>query len=300
MNNLEVNKQKYLEKLHKEILTIMDEIDRICQEHHLRYYLMCGSCLGALRHKGFIPWDDDLDITMPRDDFDKFVSLVSGKTGEKQVLDERFYFRWITTEKEYSQDFAKVCIKGTVFKTHNGKADEKAGIYVDVFPLDPCEPYSKKIQRKSIIYRHFHSCLVLKGAEKGAMDWKIKHWPRNLISKCFSSRVIYKIMLYIIKPPKGLKTECQAFFCTPYPINRQVFPNSWHGEGRRVQFENRFYVCPAEAESVIKLIYGNNYMDIPPVNKRKTHYPIRIVFSDGEEMLFEKAKMRVKYNDIID
>lgn len=300
MDNQIEKKQYYLKKLHREILTIMDEIDRICKEYHLHYYLMCGSCLGAVRHKGFIPWDDDLDITMPRDDFNKFVSLVSNETECKRVLNERFYFRWITTEKDYSQDFAKVCIKGTVFKTHNGKADENAGIYVDVFPLDPCEAYSKKIQRKSIMYRHFHSTLVLKGAEADHMDWKMKHWPRNLISKYITSRAIYRIMLYIIRPPKDVQTDHQAFFCTPYPIKRQVFPNSWHGEGKRVQFEDRTYICPTEAEKMMQLIYGDDYMELPPENKRKTHYPIRVVFSDGEEILFDKPKTRVSYKDLLD
>lgn len=298
-NRIEKN-QYYLKKLHAEILTIMDEIDRICQEFHLSYYLMCGSCLGAVRHNGFIPWDDDMDITMPREDFNRFVSLVSEKSGRNSALNDRFYFRWITTEKNYSQDFAKVCIKGTVFKTHDGKADDNAGIYVDVFPLDPCEAFSKKVQRKYVMYRHFHSTLVLKGAEAGTMDWRIKHWPRNLISLFIPSRTIYRIMLSIIKPSKGVQTNHQAFFCSPYPINRQVFPNSWHGVGRRVKFENRFYVCPVEAERMMQLIYGEDYMELPPENKRKTHYPIRVVFSDGEELLFAKPKTRVRYNDLLD
>ncbi len=167
-----------------------------------------------------------------------------------------------------------------------------------MFPLDPCEAYNKKVQRKSILYNHFHSTLVLKGAEAGAMDWKIKHWPRNLISKFIPSRLIYKIMLYIIKTPKGIKTDHQAYFCTPYPIKRQVFPNSWHGEGRRVQFENRVYVCPAEAEKMMQLIYGD-YMQMPPEDKRKTHCPLRVIFSDGEEMHFEKSNIKISYEDLL-
>ena len=202
MDNQIEKKQYYLKKLHREILTIMDEIDRICKEYHLHYYLMCGSCLGAVRHKGFIPWDDDLDITMPRDDFNKFVSLVSGQSGKKHVLNERFYFRWITTEKDYSQDFAKVCIKGTVFKTHNGRADENAGIiYVDVFPLDSCETYSKKIQRESTIYRHFHSCLVLKGAEIYGLENKALAKKSNF--KTFPQPSYLQDNVAYYKAPKG-------------------------------------------------------------------------------------------------
>ena len=66
---------EYLNKLHDDIISIMDEIDNICRKNTLYYYLICGSLLGAIRHKGFIPWDDDLDIVMPREDFDKFISI---------------------------------------------------------------------------------------------------------------------------------------------------------------------------------------------------------------------------------
>lgn len=69
------NKETYLRKLHSDILVVMDEIDRLCTKYHLRYYLIGGTLLGAIRHQGFIPWDDDLDIVMPRDDYEKFIQL---------------------------------------------------------------------------------------------------------------------------------------------------------------------------------------------------------------------------------
>lgn len=292
-------KQRYLDKLHKDILTIMDEIDRICREYQLRYYLMCGSCLGAVRHKGFIPWDDDLDVTMPREDYDKFISLVSDKTEVKHILGKRFYLRWVTTDKYYNQDFAKICLKGTVFQANNGRSEDNAGIYVDIFPLEPCGHYSERVERISQLYNHFHSCLYLIGAEKDAMDWRIKHWPRNLIVKLLSNRSIYKIMLCIIKLEKKDNYEYQAYFSTPYPIRRQLFPKSWHGQGKLMQFEDRYYMCPDEPEKMMEFIYGDEYMELPPENKRKTHCPIRVVFSDGEEMCFEKPLLSIKYEDLL-
>lgn len=291
--------QKYLAKLHTEILLVMDEIARICQKYDLDYYLMAGSCLGAIRHNGFIPWDDDLDIAMPRKDFERFVSLISGQTERDRVLDDCFYLRWVTTEKFYNQDFAKICLKSTVFQEDKGKASQNAGIYVDVFPLDATIPYCKKVERKSRVYNFLHGCLYLKGAEKEMMDWKIIHWPRNVIVKLFSNYSIYRMMLWVIKVPKGVKTNFQALFSTPYPIQRQIFPVNWHGEGRRVRFENRYYICPSEAEKVMQHMYGHDYMELPPENKRKTHCPIKVVFSDGETILFEKQKNEVKYEDLI-
>jgi lipopolysaccharide cholinephosphotransferase len=295
MDNITKKQQHYLEKLHKDILLIMDEVDRICREYQLHYYLMCGSCLGAIRHNGFIPWDDDLDIAMPRNDFERFIALID----KGSVLNNRFYLRWISTEKYYNQDFAKVCLKGTVFQADNGKAEQNAGIFVDVFPLDPCQPFDEKVERKSKLYKHLHSCLYLKGAEKRAMDWKLKHWPRNIFVKIFSNRFIYKIMLYVIKTKNVDSAGCQALFTTPYPIKRQIFPKEWHGEGKRLKFEDRAFVCPSESEKIMRLIYGDKYMELPPKDKRKTHCPIRIVFSDGEEMRFNKTISSISYNDLI-
>lgn len=296
MNNI----HRYLEKLHKDILIVMDEVDRICVEYNLQYYLMCGSCLGAVRHKGFIPWDDDLDIAMPREDFDRFISLLDSNSNDIKGLNKRIYLRWVTTEKYYNQDFAKICLKGTVFKEDNGISSQTAGIFVDVFPLDRCIAYCTKIEKRSKIYNHLHSCLYLKGAERREMDWKIKHWPRNFISYLLPNTVIYKMMLSVVKSCVTPDANYQAFFSTPYPIKRQIFPISWHAEGKRMDFEKRKYVCPKEAEKLMCFIYGDNYMELPPINKRKTHSPIRVVFSDGEEFCFQNNKSEIQYEDLLD
>ena len=299
MDNLIESKQHYLAKLHEELLSIMDEVDRICQVYHLHYFLTGGSCLGAIRHKGFIPWDDDLDIVMPRNDFDMLISLINGQSVGCSVLDDRFYLRWITTEKKYNQDFAKICLKGTVFQEKEGPASQYAGIFLDIFPLEPSKKYSRKIAFKSRVYKYFHGCLYLKGTEQKEIDWSLIHWPRNILSTLLPNGTIYKIMLWVIKS-KDRKDDCHAFFSSPYPIERQVFPIEWHGEGKRMLFEGRQYMCPSEPEKVMKSFYGPYFMVLPPEEKRKSHYPIRVVFSDGEELLFGRNEKRITYNDIID
>lgn len=287
---------KYLDKLHRDILTIMDEIDRVCRNNSIRYYLMCGSCLGAVRHNGFIPWDDDLDIAIPRADFDRLIKLITNNS----ILDDAFYLRWVTTDQYYNQPFAKICLKGTVFQEDNGLSAKSAGIFVDIFPLDPCDPYSRFFLFKDRIIRFLDGCNYYRGADPCKYDWKLKHWPRNLMGIIFSNRTIYKILRFVIGYLDEQKADYQAYFATPYPINRQFFPKNWHGKGRKILFEGRYYVCPDEAEMYLERIYGTNYMELPPANKRKTHYPIRVVFSDGEEMLFEAVKNKIDYKDVLD
>ena len=107
-------------------------------------------------------------------------------------------------------------------------------------------------------------------------------------------------MLMIIRPLDENDSNYQAFFATPYPIRRMLFPQKWHGEGTELFFEGRKYMCPLEPMKYLKQIYGEDVMQLPPENKRKSHYPLHVVFSDGEEMYFEKPIKKIKYSDLID
>ena len=285
-------KSNYFNKLHKDILTIMDEIVRISKAHHIRYYLMAGTCLGAIRHKGFIPWDDDLDIAMPREDFNRFISLT------ETHLDDRFYLRWITTEKKYNHLFAKICLKGTVFEECIDPTTKEAGIYVDIFPLDLCKSDYHIVERKNRIISFIFS-IIYSRMQNGDVNI-IKSIIRYILATIFPNKLLHKLIIAIIGKCNIETSSHQVFFCTPYPINRMFFPCNWHGEGRVIQFEDRQYVCPSKAESYLKQIYGERYMELPPENKRKTHYPVRVVFSDGEEMTFEKVDNMVTYRDVIE
>lgn len=299
MNNFKTDDERYLKKLHQDILTIMDEVDRICKENNLRYYLMCGSCLGAVRHKGFIPWDDDLDIAMPRKDFKRFIELCSNSIEEKKVLSEKFYLRWVTTERYYNHAFAKVCLKGTFFQEDFGPASKNAGIFVDIFPLDPCKAYSNKQERKNHLAKIVGYFLSYKGADKDK-ERGLKSIVFKIVTTIFSNRFLLRIMLCIIRPLDERGSEFQAIYATPYPIRNMLFPKKWHGEGKEMLFEGRKYIVPFEADSYLNQIYGSDYMQLPPANKRKTHYPLRVVFSNGEEMLFEKVNEKVNYMDLIE
>lgn len=110
---------------------ILDEIVRICEEENLTYYLAGGSVLGAIRHGGFIPWDDDIGIMVPREDYEKFAEAC------KRKLNSNYFYQSIDTDARYVKRFAKVRKNNTIFqeKMFNG-IQQHNGIYVDIFPLD--------------------------------------------------------------------------------------------------------------------------------------------------------------------
>lgn len=287
MNQQEV----YLKKLHEHLLIIMDEIDRVCTINGIRYYLAAGSLIGAVRHRGFIPWDDDMDINMPYDDFKRFVEIAP------QVLGEKFYFRWITTEKNYPHDFAKVSMKGTLFQEHYTTDMNHSGIFVDIFPMYPTSCYRRMYDIKKRLTTFLHGCLYERGVK--SKKRRLRDIPRLLISHLFSSKAIFKLTLFVIHPKRDESATHYACYPSLYPIKRQICPKEWCGEGVRLPFEDRYYICPLESLKKIKLEYGENVLQLPPLEKRKMHYPLKVIFSDGQIMEFSPCEQVVSYNDIL-
>ena len=113
-------------------LEILKEFDKICKDNHLRYILVGGTLIGAIRHNGFIPWDDDIDISMPRKDYNKFI-----KIQKKQLNHQKYYFQCMETENEFGLPFGKIRRKGSIYSETTCPLDEKKqGIWIDIFPID--------------------------------------------------------------------------------------------------------------------------------------------------------------------
>ncbi|MBO5569405.1 MAG: LicD family protein [Aeriscardovia sp.] len=274
---------EYITKLHSEILVIMDSVDKICSEHNIQYYLIGGTLLGAVRHGGFIPWDDDFDICMPRVDFNRFIEIAP------QCLEAPLQLTWITTRNKYCRAFAKVSNSNTVF--YEGvKYDDSAdlpGIFVDIFPLDDSYGYSNRVKRRKNIITKLKVIMDLK-ARNSATGIK------KIICNMFTMKKYNKIMYYFMSRDnnKG-NTEWYTNYGSQYNARKQTIRKDLYGLGERVKFEDRFYMAPEDSEKVLTSIFGNDYMQLPPVEKRRTHYPLKVRFSDGLEMDFERPEHRV-------
>lgn len=270
----------YLNKLHDELLDIMDEIDRVCTLCQLHYYLIGGTLLGAIRHKGFIPWDDDLDIAMPRSDFEVFVSKA------KEYLSDCYELRWINTDKSYWHVFAKVCKKNTIFRERGLSTFQPTGIFVDIFPLDKSANYSAKLENKKKWIVRINSIIWAKnGNEKRANSIF-----RRMLSLLLPTVLLQKLIIFIAKGAKKYGQTHYANFGSQYSIKKQTMPVDWFGKGVNLEFAGKSFRGPVEYSKVLSSIFGPNYMELPPEEKRRCHYPEKVVFSDGEEMNFEPPK----------
>lgn len=160
-----------LKKLHMTEISILQEVVRVCEKNQLTYYLIGGTLLGAIRHKGFIPWDDDLDIAMPREDFDKFLDI------SKYELREGYWVHFIDSDPNYWLPFAKVKKRGTIFDEVNSKNIESdKGIFIDIFPLDNARGEKSIFQSIQAIICKRMSTIIL---------WKrgfYKHKPKIMLS----------------------------------------------------------------------------------------------------------------------
>ena len=276
--------QDYLQKLHAEILRIMDEIHRVCTKNGLTYYLVGGTLLGAVRHQGFIPWDDDLDIAMPRADFDRFIHIAEKELGSE------FYLNWITTNPKYWLFFPKICLRNTTFDEGVIKKDIPMGIFIDIFPLDLSPAYTSGLETmKRRIQR-----LGYLSKERSSKDMKtLKQLCYKLLAFFVHNKKCYDWQRKIALSLGREGTSHYANLGSQYALRKQTMPIEWYGKGIPVIFENREYNAPTEYRKVLCSIYGENYMRLPPSEKRRCHYPERVVFSDQTELIFEKTQHRV-------
>lgn len=249
-----------LEDIQKVMLTMMEDIDRVCNENGIRYVLDSGTMLGAIRHKGFIPWDDDLDVIMPRDDYEKFIEIANDK------LKKEYKIECTENTREYPFDFGKVRAVNTIYREPDtAKLNINHGIYIDVFPMDYVDLSNikklERIRRKVSIYK------MLRVMKLGVATPESKHKLFMLLPLKFINYRIKKCMKYNFKR-KGAKLQKLCH----YGPNKPPIDISIFNETLRVPFEDKVFTIPKDYDSFLKGRYGD-YMTLPPEEQRQaSHY----------------------------
>lgn len=274
--------QELLNKLHYAQIEILDEIDRISKKHSLQYFLTGGTLLGAVRHKGFIPWDDDLDISMPRKDYEQFIEIA------KTELDDKFLIECNKYNDFYWLPFAKVKNKNTIMEERlliNYKGNK--GIWVDIFPLDNAK--KEKNIKQTINYKLIFSFRYMALQKMDIIENKtlIKKII-NKFSKLFTIKFLSKRIEKRMTSNKNEKSNYFINYGSAYGIKKQTHPKEKYFPATKLEFEGKEYYVPKDYKYILTRIYGENYMELPPVEKRVTHNPILIKFEDGKEYTFKK------------
>ncbi len=262
-----------LRKLQLIELDILLELDRICRKHKIRYWLSAGTLIGAVRHGGFIPWDDDLDVRMMRGEYERFC-----KVCETELDTERFFLQNYKTDPEYRWFYAKMRRKGTEYLRAGQEAIKcMSGVSIDIFVVDnvPDNPISKKIF--TLIRR---GCIKTLWSVVGVTE-DPSRWKRLLYRglRHVDKMVPLTIMEHLAGWANKKKTTgncCIGFYKkNPYipkgdPDVLTMPQTSWLEESFEIEFEGFMFYTFKGYKEALRFSYGD-YMDLPPEEKRFIH-----------------------------
>lgn len=258
-----------LRGLHVYELEILTAFDRFCTDHDLQYYLSEGSILGAIRHGGLIPWDDDVDVMMPRADYRRFVTLaLGGELPDGLNLDS-----FETNERHWVFGAKLQLTRPTEFRlpkvAHLAHFD---GPYIDIFPVDPVVATSgPKFRLQALLLRTLRRMLFMSaGRSRGLRRNPLVRIPLYLVTRVIPTPTIHRWIVWAQSAFNSAPdAEHWANLCTYYPIEREVFPKDWFGAGKRVRFEGEQILVPSEAEGMLAQIYGPDYLKIPSLKVKR-------------------------------
>ena len=242
-------------------LGVMDYIHNICREKGINYSLAYGSLLGAVRHRGFIPWDDDLDIALKRDQYDKLYQAI--------LEDNNSIYKVVSWENDsrYPYPFYRVYDSRTVYENNYIQNDIELGICVDVFPFDDYKDVNKEITKLDMYRRlSVYTLYGIRNKEAGIKNivrylmlvafrlTRVKTWNKKL-NDCSKVPVNSEYIDYLMESKKySTKIDAKA-------LDKVI----------GFKFEDRVYNIPTDYDHILTTIYGADYMEIPPIEKRIQH-----------------------------
>lgn len=287
-NNLSAISDEELKSLHAFLVGMLGDIVKVCEKYKLVYFLGGGSCLGAIRHQGFIPWDDDLDINMPRRDYEKFKRVFEKELGDKYILNAPNY------SDEVIARFPKILAKNTLYSTSGfGTKKEFEKIFIDIFIMENvpenkaeyylkgfCVNFMEFVAGQVLIYDSGKKNPEGMKAIMGEKNFRV----RSIIGHVFSFLSYTKWCSMIDKVVRGPK----------YPTKKVCFPTGrkhYFGEvmsrkimlpPQKVKFEGTFASVPAHYKKYLSNLYGSDYMQLPPEEKREKHFVSALDFDYHE------------------
>lgn len=273
----------------KVMLNILLSFAHFCDDHQLVYWLDAGTLIGAVRHKGFIPWDDDIDVGMPRKDFDKFMELM------RKQEDKIGEYLYLERPEDVMYPFPKLADKRTILVEHPEKKPEEVAVYIDIFPKDGIK--DKGISSKIL-------CKICELFE--LIQW-FNHYSIYAWSKSTSptKRVIGYIGRKLVKNPnwgvpiqqkiirshnqKVDYSKCEFVTTLVRGEFHKLAPRSCFDEQIVMPFENYEFKIPKGYDTYLRCLYKGDYMQLPPEDKRKGHNTILYwVSKEAKEEFFNQ------------
>jgi lipopolysaccharide cholinephosphotransferase len=250
-----------LKRLQAAELAVFKELQRLCEKHSLRYYLIGGSALGAVRHSGFIPWDDDIDVGMPRPDYEAFSVLCCSE------LNERFFWQTYRTERCHTAIYGKLRMNDTVYKeSPTMHLPIHHGIKIDVFPVDGTPRHSRT---RTLHRLAFKLCMMKIGADL-KLNRATKRQER--VAKLLPRRIAIFILEKMSRWFAYDRSEVVVNAGGAWGYEKESAPRAWFAEGVRFRFEDTQAPLPTHWDKYLTRMYGD-YMQFPPEEERLDRHP---------------------------
>lgn len=254
------------------MLDILTYIDQLAEKYHLTYSLWGGTMLGAVRHRGFIPWDDDIDISLPREDYEKLMLIL--KNQNKYTLYDS------SIQPDYTWGWAKL--------THRASIDKKKkyfgrghchGVFVDIIPIDgfpsqeqEIRKFKRKLHHLNLVIKSSHFSTYASSIELTKSIQKLfLLFPVFLYSKIKGGKLVFVKKLNQQSRMLDLNATGRCGHLLSRYADNLGYPSSIWREVREYEFEGHYFKGIADSHTYLSLLYGNDYMEIPPKEKQSVH-----------------------------
>lgn len=261
MKKIELNEQK------KIMIELLEYFDRICRENNIKYSLIGGSLIGAIRHKGIIPWDDDIDVILSKSEYLKLIQIL------ENMNDSRYKLLTINNCRGYNFPFPKLVDKRTfVVEPRLLNQIKEYGIFIDIFS------YSNTSNSEKIRIKDFKKIKLLNSMmSRTKLDFKNDGFKqnflrlnKNILSKIIGYRNIIKFLNNIYNKYNNVDTDYVVSNWPVYNINKEVQKSKNIIEYTDVEFENMKIMIFKNYDEILRTTFGD-YMQLPPENQRKAH-----------------------------
>lgn len=278
--------RNYLKKAHGILMTLMREFDRVCTKYGIRYYIVCGSLIGVVRHRGFIPWDDDIDIAIPRGDYRKLKRAAKGewnKNGCFHFLDYNRLGNGAFYDCIPRLLYMKERLPLKVFDKVYGKAtaDVEGRMFLDFFVLDNAHENPKVYMLTTNMMKGVYNLMM---GHRAYIDYeeyrgRVSEKTMALMKKLHAIGkwipLGFLAFVYgLIARSGNLNKNCSCYFGGAFPIGciERLFDKSWFGDGVRMPFGDMEVSVPQEYDAFLRNMFGD-YMCLPGLSYRKpSHY----------------------------